>query len=257
MAFKINILLIEDYKPLRTFLVQYLQQNYKVYTAEDGIYALEIIKNNVIELVILDLMLPFPLDGFAILKILKNDANLSDIPVIIISAIDEDDKIELALENGANDFLIKPFSEKQLLLKINNLLSVKQMILKKVESEYIFQNSSVTPPKNMFEVDFKKRFAEVVEQFISNPNCNVPMLADNLSMSIASLERWVKKTNGMLPKQYILNCRLQKAEIMLRQRMGNVQDIAFELGFNSVSYFCTCFKKKFHQTPSDLLRSKK
>jgi DNA-binding response OmpR family regulator len=256
MGTKLNILLIEDYRPLRLSLSEFLSDTYKVYSAENGIDALEIIKQVQIELVILDIMLPFPLDGFAILKMLKNDSKLASIPVIIISALDQEEKILFGLENGANDFLVKPFSEKQLHYKINNLLSVKSSIIKKIETDFVIGNAIDKDTTDIFEIDFKKRFDKLVEELVNDQNSSMSTLADKMLVSIATLERWVKKIYGVTPKKYLLNYKLQKAEIMLRQKMGSVNEVAYTLGFNSVSYFCTCFKQKYKQTPNSMLNAK-
>lgn len=256
MIEKQNILLVDDYKPLRFSLSEFLSENYKVYSAENGIEAFDIIRQHSIDLIILDIMLPFPLDGFAILRILKSDPKTASIPVIIISALDQEEKILLGLEYGANDFVIKPFSEKQLNLKINNLLSVKKNILNNLEKNIVFRGALAKENVNHFEDDFKNKFDQIIQELIEDNNCSNAAIAKRMSISISTLERKVKKAYGIVPKKYILNLKLEKAEIMLRQKMGNVNEVALAAGFNSVSYFCTCFKQKFNKTPNSVLNSK-
>jgi len=252
---KSTILLIEDYTSLRMALTEYLSDLYNTIAVENGIKALEILENTKVDLIILDLMLPFPLDGYAILKILKNNSKLAMIPVIIISTLNNENDIVSGLENGAIDFLVKPFSEKQLKIKINNHLLVKQNIMKDLETNYILNSTTTNPLFNNNESDFKPLFDKVVEELLTTEECNIPAIAKKMSMSIASLERGVKKVYGTTPSKYILDFKLRKAEIMLRQKMGNVTEVSYALGFNSVSYFCNCFKKKYKTTANNLLKS--
>lgn len=254
MNVKQNILLIDDYKPLRLSLSEYLSELYQVYTAENGINALEIIRQINIDLILLDIMLPFPLDGFAILKILKSDPKLASIPVIIISALEQEEKVLYGLKNGANDYLIKPFSEMLLKLKINNLLTIKENILKNLEKEFAVQNNFSSEMTDVFEVNFKRDFDRVIHELINDRNCTVTAVADQMAISITTLERWVRKIYGVVPQKYITNLKLEKAEIMLLQKMGTVAEIAEAAGFNSGSYFCTCFKEKYAKTPYMVLR---
>jgi AraC-like DNA-binding protein len=77
----------------------------------------------------------------------------------------------------------------------------------------------------------------------------VEEIASKMLMSVSTLERWMKKIYGKSPRKFMLSYKLAKAEIMLRQNMGSVKDIAYILGFNSVSYFCKCFKEKYGTSP--------
>ena len=251
-----TILLIEDYTSLRLALTEYLSDQYTIIAVENGIKALEVLENTKVDLIILDLMLPFPLDGYAILKILKNNSKLAMIPVIIISTLNNENDILTGLENGAIDFLVKPFSEKQLKVKINNHLLVKKNIVKDLETNYILNSTSTHPCFTNNESDFKTQFDKLVEELLHTAECTIPAIAKKMSMSIASLERGVKRVYGTTPNKYILDFKLRKAEIMLRQKMGNVTEVSYALGFNSVSYFCNCFKKKYKTTATDLLKSK-
>ncbi|MFW1373565.1 response regulator, partial [Vibrio parahaemolyticus] len=72
----------------------------------NGIDALAVLKSEIPDIILLDIMLPFPLDGFSILRILKNDVKLAAIPVVLMSAINSDDKISMGLEMGANDYIV-------------------------------------------------------------------------------------------------------------------------------------------------------
>jgi DNA-binding response OmpR family regulator len=111
----LNILIAEDENDIRNLLkLQLEQEGYTVFAAKDGIEALEIMQSNVIDLAILDVMMP-RLDGFNLLRKIRET---SKIPVIFLTARGDDmDKI-LGLGIGADDYLVKPFSMAELLARV-------------------------------------------------------------------------------------------------------------------------------------------
>jgi DNA-binding response OmpR family regulator len=113
-----NILIVEDEKDIIEVLRYYLEkENYRIHVAEDGFTALDIAGKVIPNLIILDLMLP-RLDGIEVCKRLKSDERLRDIPIIMLTAkAEEADKIK-GLETGADDYVTKPFSAKELMARV-------------------------------------------------------------------------------------------------------------------------------------------
>lgn len=120
MSKKESILIVEDEEDIRKLLVFNLQkEGYTTLEAEDGQKALDIIRKKQIDLILLDLMLPI-IDGLSLCKILNREQNT--VPILILTAKGEDiDKI-LGLELGAEDYVVKPFNIRELLLRIKALL---------------------------------------------------------------------------------------------------------------------------------------
>lgn len=121
------ILIVDD----ETFNIDFLEQElddlgYQTASAEDGLRALEIIRNKKIDLVLLDIMMP-RMDGFEVLTHLKEDADLQHIPVIVISAMSDMNSIVRGIELGAEDFLPKPFDEVLLRARIGSALEKKKL----------------------------------------------------------------------------------------------------------------------------------
>ena len=242
-----TVLIVEDNNSLRETLYDILSIHHKVYKAESGTTALETLETLTPDLILLDIMLPFPLDGFSILRILKNEPKLSSIPVILISALSSEQKISEGLEMGANDYIVKPFVMNELLLKTRNLIAIRQKMKQHFENDTMLKIATDTIGD--FESDFKRKFESIAENMIENSDNTIPSIAEKMSMSISTLERWTKKIYGMTPKKFILNIKIIKAEILLRQNMGSVKDVAYTMGFNSVPYFCLCFRKKYGNSP--------
>ncbi len=242
-----TILMVEDHKELREFLEKSLPITTKVTAVSNGIDCLEMLKKEIPDLILLDIMLPFPLDGFSILRILKNDPRLVGIPVILMSSFNSDDKISMGLELGANDYLVKPFKINELLLKIKNLVSIRKEIKNELEKKSLLNEEE--KEISSFEMSFKKNFITAVDELMDNNSLTVQELAEKLSMSISTLERWATKYYNTTPQKFIIRSRLMKAEMMLRQNLGSIKDIAYTTGFNSNPYFCACFKKEYGISP--------
>ncbi len=114
-----KILIVEDEKNMQEIIVQYMQRGgHTCFTADDGMDALLTLKNNPMDLMILDIMMPH-LDGFSVCKMAREMSNL---PIIMLTAkSNEDDKLK-GYDLGADDYMTKPFSPKVLLAKANALL---------------------------------------------------------------------------------------------------------------------------------------
>lgn len=247
-----TILIVEDDLALRETLADILSGYHHVIGSDNGAEALEILQNCKPDLLLLDVMLPFPLDGFSVLRVLKNDPVLSLIPVILMSGIKTEQTILEGLKMGANDYIVKPFRSAELLLKCNNLINMRLKIEQKVEREMFIK----TPQVFQFDIEseFKQKFENITRAMVEGSDFTVPNIASKMLMSISTLERWTKKIYNMTPKQYIQHTKLTTAEIYLRQRLTSVNEIAYTLGFSSVSYFCLSFKKKYGKTPKAYMR---
>jgi DNA-binding response OmpR family regulator len=118
-----TILTVEDEPDVAELIrVHLVRAGYRVLVAATGREALEIIRSDRPDLVLLDLMLP-DIDGFGLCEILRRNAATASTPIIIVSAWATDDSMSLGLEMGALDYLRKPFSPKILLARIKGLLN--------------------------------------------------------------------------------------------------------------------------------------
>lgn len=122
MTQKMKILIVDD-EPLNLdYIEQRLEDlDYKIITAADGQDALDKIKSQQPDLILLDLMMPV-LDGFGVLKIIKEDNYLRDIPVIIVSAVDDSKSIVKGIKQGADDYITKPIDAERLVKKVKEHL---------------------------------------------------------------------------------------------------------------------------------------
>lgn len=125
---KMNVLIVEDDQDILQLLAYNIQSSgFDVLTSRDGIEALNIARRQLPSLVLLDLMLP-GLDGFEVCKELKRDPETKNIPILMLTARGEEVDRIVGLELGADDYVVKPFSIRELILRI-------RAILRRAESE--------------------------------------------------------------------------------------------------------------------------
>lgn len=97
----------------------------------------------------------------------------------------------------------------------------------------------------LLSLDFKYKFEKIIEKYVYETSPPINDIAKEMSMSTSSLERWVKKIYFLSPKKYIINKKLETAHHIFITKNESVKNVAYLLGFNSVSYFCLCYKKKY------------
>jgi AraC-like DNA-binding protein len=137
-------------------------------------------------------------------------------------------------------------------LKIKNQISLHKVKEAAIEKSKLQKsNHFIESPSN----GFKKKFDAIMDEVSDNTNISIEEISAKMLMSVSTFERWMKKIYGTSPRKYILSYKLSKAEIMLRQNLGSVKDIAYLLGFNSVSYFCSSFKEKYGKSPLNYIKS--
>lgn len=146
-----KILVVDDIASNRHILVTYLKKQgiSNIFQAENGREALEYIRSNPIDLLLLDVMMP-EVDGFQVLEQMKKDQDLRNIPVIMITALDDMDSTVKCIKSGAEDYLLKPFNK--VLLQARVFACLEKKYLRDVEREYLRMYDFATglPNRDLF-----------------------------------------------------------------------------------------------------------
>jgi YesN/AraC family two-component response regulator len=247
---KSMLLVVEDNDDLRYYMRSFLIEDYRILEAKDGEMGFEKAIEKVPDLVISDVMMP-KMNGIELTKKLKTDERTSHIPVVLLTAkAAKEDKLE-GLETGADDFLSKPFDQDELLVRISNLIQqrkrLREKIIRNIETIDNLSDVGVTS----MDQKFLSKSKEVVEKHLSNSNFSVDQFIKEMAMSRAQLHRKLKALLDQSATEYIRIIRLNRAAILLKQKSGNIAEIAYDVGFNNPSYFSECFKKQFGVLPSD------
>ncbi|MDH4092091.1 MAG: ATP-binding protein [Cyclobacteriaceae bacterium] len=248
-----TILVIEDNTELRDYLTKSLCDKYNVLEASNGHEGLLLAQSEVPDLILTDLMMP-KMDGLELCKRIRENEKTCHIPLILLTAkADVETKLE-GLNTGADDYLSKPFNVSEVLIRIHNLIESRTKLRKLFSSPLVLKPSDIKGTS--LDDRFIRKVMEIIEVHIADPLFSVELLADEVSMSTVQLYRKLKALTGHPPNDLVRGIRLERAASLLEQRVGNVADVAYQVGFNNLSYFSKCFKEKFKQTPSAFLRQK-
>jgi len=245
---KPEVLIVEDNSDLRNFITGIIEQDYTVRQAVDGVDGFAKAQEAIPDLIISDVMMP-RMNGFDLCKKLKTDDKTNHIPVILLTAKGaRENKLE-GLEKGADDYLIKPFDEAELKLRIKNLFVLRERMQAKFQGEMVLKPKTV----NISSVHqkFLESLKEVIEENIDNESFGVEDLGRAIGMSRSQLHRKLKAITDQSATTHIRNYRLHRASELLTQNAGNITEIAFQVGFNSQTYFSSSFQELFGCSPSE------
>lgn len=265
-----SILVVEDNNDMRDFVCQLLRKKYKeVIPASNGVEGLKILKErgtDGVQLVVSDIMMP-EMDGFEMLREIKSSPEWNGIPVVMLTALaDERDKLS-ALTIGVDDYLTKPFSVTELLLRVQNLLfNYHQRLAWKKENppeegtNVSEAATSTDAPKSAGLSAMDKEWLEGLETFVKErmieETPNVDELAASAFVGKRQLTRKMKALTGLTPAKFIREVQLQSARKELEDgAVLSVIEVALNHGFVQQSTFSTLFKKRFGKPPSEYLKS--
>ena len=240
---KKKVMIVEDNKDLLESMDMLLSEYCEVTPAVDGEDAVEKLQDVKPDIVVSDIMMP-RMDGYQLLKAIKENPEWKRIPIILLTALGQDDNLIQGYELGADDYLVKPIRAQVLISRINNILR-KQEFLSKIYSIDLDQKTAL-PVKDpaLAMID------SLVVRKYKFKNFSIPDLAADMGMSYAKLETIVKEKAGLTPVKYINEIKLVKANELLQNQDTPIKEIAFYLGFKSLSYFGKCYKHKYGSTPS-------
>ena len=249
-----HLLLVEDNEELLYLMKRILSRNYHVLIAKNGIEALEIVKENEIDIVISDVMMP-EMDGLELCRNLKSDLETSHISVILLTAKNTvEDRVE-CYNAGADGYIAKPFELKILEARINNFINHKRSKQEEFRSNADAQIDALET--SVVDKEFFDKVFSVVETNISEGDFGVVQLADALAVSKSSLYRKMKVATGLSPIEFIRNIRLKHGSQLLKNRSISVAEVAYECGFSNPKYFAICFKDEFGVTPKEYQKTLK
>lgn len=243
---KHSILIIEDNPDLLDFISVKLKDDYTVIRS-NGVKAIEKALELMPDIIVCDLNLPEK-DGFQICEALKTNMITSHIPVIILTAMDDNNTYIKSLEVGADLFLTKPFNLKVLKQSIKGLLFNREKL------RYYYTNNTnkiENDGLSLIEREFLNKINSILEKNIDDSSFSVEELASKLNISRVQLYRKVKAVLGIGVGDYINNFRLEKAKELLISTSMNISEIAYSCGFASPNYFSTTFKSKHGVSPKD------
>ena len=243
-----HILIAEDNAELSAFVEESLPQNYHISRVFDGREALEHALSDLPDLIVSDVMMP-EMDGNEFCRRLKTDPRTNHIPVILLTARYSMESRMEGLENGADEYLTKPFNVEELKQRIHNRLETQRNFRKRVRDE-LSQPGSVSPvPSNPF---LGKVFASI-EMHLDSSGFGVEQLAETMNMSRVHLHRKIKTLSGMTASDIVRNYRLKRSLEFLKEGF-NSTETSYKVGFDSPSYFARCFRDLYGMAPGEYVK---
>ncbi|MBN2103417.1 response regulator [bacterium] len=244
---KPSILIVEDNADLRHYMAGILDKQYHLTEAENGREGLELALEHMPDLVISDVMMP-EMDGFELCEKLKTDPQTSHIPVILLTArADFDSKIQ-GLETGADDYLVKPFNEKELSVRVRNLIEQRKKLFKRYKNNILMPLSEVAITSA--DEQFLTRASEIIVKNMEDERFGPDSLGKEIGLSRSQLHRKLRAVVNMSTTEFIASIRLRQAAILLEKKTGTISEIAYQVGFSNPAYFSECFKEQFGCVPS-------
>jgi signal transduction histidine kinase/CheY-like chemotaxis protein/AraC-like DNA-binding protein len=247
-----TVLLVDDNPDVRAYVRSVLAPQFHILEAADGKAGLALAREALPDLIVADVMMP-ELDGLGLGRELKSDSMTDAIPVILLTARAESADQVAGLEAGADAYLVKPFDPAVLTACVANLLNQRRRLRERFRLGEAVRPASA--PKASSGLDLRLR--PLVEAHLVDPKFGPEVLAEVASLSYHQLYRSLRDELGTTPSRYIRTVRAECAATLLKQGAGSVTEIAYAVGFESLSYFRRAFRERFEATPSDFLAPNK
>ncbi|MGB5238339.1 MAG: tetratricopeptide repeat protein [Flavobacteriaceae bacterium] len=246
------LLIVEDNDDVRSYVKNSLGQAFQIKEAVNGYKGVKKAQKIVPDLIISDVMMP-GMDGLSLCKTLKKDERTSHIPIILLTALaSQVSKVE-GIETGADAYIIKPFDKKELIALAKNLIGQRRHLREKYSRQLTFQPKLVAVTST--DEHFLEKVIQILERSLDDATFSVEELAKETGMSRTQLFRKMKALIDQSPQDFVRDFRLKRAAQLLQRRVGNVSEIAYQVGFNNLSYFSKRFKELFGETPSEYYRN--
>lgn len=250
-----KLLVVEDNLELLLLMQQLLKATYRVYIARNGKEALKVIKEKELDLIISDVMMP-EMDGLELTRAIKADPNYNHLPIILLTAKTQEEDVKEALQNGADEYLKKPFRLGDLKLRIDNIIENRKRMqteLSQMTEEEVVNTIANTPSPDEI---FVNQALELVHKHIEDESYDREALAADMGASASTLYNKLRSITGMHVSAFIRDVRMKEAKrLAMENPKLRVSDLAYSVGFHDPRYFATCFKKHFGTQPKEFLES--
>jgi CheY-like chemotaxis protein len=269
-----TVLVVDDHPDVRAYVARHLRRRYRVIEAADGAQALAAMRAELPDLVVSDVSMP-EMDGNELVRAIRQDPELDFVPVLLLTAAASPDQRVAGLEGGADDYLTKPFEMRELLARVAQALESRRRLRDRIARSAAAASVYGTPPagatdavvvgngplaapsgagsaSHLAAIDnaFARRMREVIESRMGDEDFDVDRLAEAMGMGRSTLFEKVSQTMNQTPMTLVMNYRLERAAQMLRAGEGNVGEVAYAVGFRSVSHFTRRFREHHGVTPS-------
>ena len=245
-----KILLVDDDIEICRYLKSELSDWYRFVICNNGKEALKQLLSGDFDLVVSDVVMP-EMDGITLLRNIKGNANISHVPVIMLTSKSEiSDRLE-GIKLGADAYLAKPFSLEELHLTIDNLIDNVRRLKGKFSGALKQDDKVEKIEVKGYDEELMERIMKVVNENLSDSDFNVEKMCDEVGVSRTQLHRKLKEMTGVPTSEFLRNIRLNEAARLIREHKINITQVSYMVGFANNSHFSTAFKKYFGMSPTE------
>lgn len=249
-----EVMVVDDDNDVREFLVGELSRYFHIVAACDGQEALEKMRAKKPNLVVSDVLMP-RMNGIQLVKSIREDAALSDLPIILLTALTEDKKQLKAMDAGADAYIEKPFNLELLIGRCCQLLNQRrllQMMYREKPAEDAKPTKMALPEikKDEKEVKFQRLLDTWLMEHLGDENLNIDSFAESMGYARTNFYKKIKATTGCTPNEYIRMLRMNRAVELLQEGRLSIAEISYQIGFSDPNYFSKVFKSFYGTTPS-------
>jgi len=248
---KQSVIIIDDNNEIRGYIKKLFAAEYTVFETDNAKHGLELIKTHLPDLIISDIVMS-EMDGLELCKIVKQDSATNHIPIILLTGDATPDIMLKSIEEGAVDFMSKPFEKEILIAKVKSILRSKTELQNYFYKEITLKNST----RNISEENknFLYNCIAIIEGHLMDASFDVDTLAKKVGLSYPTLFKRIKAITGQSINNFIRFVRLRKAAELLIHTNCNVNEAAYQVGFNDIKYFREHFHKQFGINPSEFIK---
>ena len=251
-----NLLLVEDNKDLCQLIKLQLEDKFNIHIANNGVEGLKKVHLYHPDIVVTDQMMP-EMDGLEMLQSIRKDFQISHIPVIILTAKNDEGAKTKAITLGANAYITKPFSKEYLLARIDQLLSERLLFRERIRLQMENQKTTEEDSYEQYlvkkDVQFLEKIHQVIEENMDDSDFNIDTIASGIGLSRSAFFKKLKSLTGLAPVDLVKEIRLNKSVELIKNTDLSISEIAFAVGFKDSGYYSKCFRKKYNQTPREYM----
>ena len=247
-----RLLIVDDDLEIANYIISELGSRYRFDHAPNGREGLKMLLSATTpyDLVVSDVMMP-EMDGISMLKRIKENPQVSQTPVIMLTSKAEvEHKLE-GLKNGADAYIAKPFNMEELHIQIDNLIDG----VRRLKGKF---SGAVQQKERIANLEVKgnddalmERIMRSINAHISESDYNVDSLAEDVGISRAQLHRKMKEITGIASGKFLRNLRMEQAARLLSEGKVGVAQVAYKVGYADQAHFSTAFKTHFGLSPSE------
>lgn len=247
---QLTLLIVEDNTDILSFIADQLKDSYRVLKATDGQKALAKLEKQNVDIIVSDIAMP-NMDGFELLKEVRENTLTSHIPFILLSAESSVESKIKGLDYGADAYIEKPFSVNHFRAVIDSLVNNRRALIEKFATS---PEGSLNMAKyGTMDAQWLAKVDSIINANMTSVSFSVQQLAEEMFVSRSNIQRKMKALTGMTPNEYIRLIRLKKASELLLSDKYRINEVCYMCGFNTPSYFTTCFFKQFGILPKEFV----